>query len=111
MEMGLEMPSGKLDEEITRLRRTLDDIWRHGFHTGSYIRPYSESSIMLLTSLGSQSMLYTAGDKGSEWIIYWTISEYQSELFVRRMTLMGIKDQNGSYARSSLSCRMSRPLG
>ena len=56
-------------------------------------------------------MLYTAGDKGSEWVIHWTVSEYQSELFVRQMTLMGMKDQNGSYARSVLSCRMSRPLG
>jgi hypothetical protein len=101
--MGLKMPSRKFDEEISRLCRTLDDIWRHGCHTGSYIRPYSESSIMLSTSPGSRSMLYTAGDKGSEWIIHWTVSEYQSELFVRQMTLPRMKNQNGSYARSSLS--------
>jgi hypothetical protein len=36
----------------------------------------------------------------------------QNEIRIRMShTLLGIKDQNGSYARSYLSCGTSRPLG
>ena len=83
MEMGLKMPSGRFDDESFRSRRILGQFEDMGATLGRTL---------------DRIMSHPLGCR-----LRWGVG-------VCHM-LLGIKGQNGPYARSYLSCRMSRTLG